>query len=217
MYLCSCLFLARSSSIAIRALALLGTGFPVLWLFARGFVQTGDLSLASQILYSFLPAALIPYTIGTIMWYKREQIKGIGRAWIAVGVVGGVVCTIFVYPHSVTLAYVLLLPCLAAILGPLIHWTASERVKKWDAFAGLMSYPLYLMHWSCAYVVVLALPTEWGWTYLENGYYNYSLPAFLCVTALVLLFSLILALLVEGPLDRRRHIWLKKHTSYNAR
>lgn len=216
MYFCSCIFLARSLRIAIVTLALLGAAFPVLWWLARGWVQVGDMSLASQLLYSFLPAALLPYTIGTVMWFMRDRFKDMGIAWLSAGVIGVFICTAIVHPHSVTMAYLLVLPCLVVILGSLMHWTAPKRVKEWDRMAGLMSYPLYLMHWTCAYAVVLALPSEWGWVSLNDGHYAYSLPAFMCVMVLALLFSFLAAWLIEGPLDRRRHIWLKTRTLSNA-
>ncbi len=216
MYFCSCIFLARSFRIAVTTLVLLGLTFPILWWYARGFVQAGDVALGSQLLYSFLPAALLPYTIGTVMWFSRDRFKEIGRAWLVAGVIGVLLCTAFIHPRSVTLAYILVLPCLVAILGPLMHWSVSETEKKWDTLTGLMSYPLYLMHWTCAYVVVLILPPEWDWIYLDNGHYTYRLPAVLSVIALALLVSFLVAWLVEAPLDRRRHAWLKTRTSLNV-
>ena len=134
MYLCSCLFLARSPRLAVVALLLLCMTFPVLWWFARGIVKAGDLSLASQLLYSFLPAALLPYSIGTVMWFKRDRLKLMTPGWLVAGLVGTLACTIFVYPRAVTLAYILVLPCLVAIIGALMFWPRSAKLGIIDTF-----------------------------------------------------------------------------------
>ena len=210
MYFCSCLFLARSARIAVGCLLMLLLAFPVLWWLARGMVQAGDLSLASQLLYSFLPAALLPYSIGTLMWFKREHLKSIGPAWLVAGVVGVLACTIFIHPRSVTLAYILVLPCLIAILGALMYWPMDGRLRKIDTFAGHMSYPLYLLQWTSAYAVVLVIPSEWSWIAIEDKHYAYSQEAFMSVMALALIVSALAAWLIEGPLEQKRHAWLKR-------
>ena len=210
MYFCSCLFLARSQRIAVAVLVLLCVAFPVLWWFARGIIEAGDLSLASQLLYSFLPAALLPYSIGTLMWFKRERMESMGPGWLVAGVVGVLACTIFIHPRTVTLAYILVLPCLIAIIGALFYWPMDGRLKKIDTFAGHMSYPLYLLQWACAYAVVLVLPPGWGWIAIEENRYAYNQEAFMSVMALSLIVSALAAWLIERPLDKKRHAWLKR-------
>ena len=210
MYLCSCLFLARSPRLAVVALLLLCMTFPVLWWFARGIVKAGDLSLASQLLYSFLPAALLPYSIGTVMWFKRDRLKLMTPGWLVAGLVGTLACTIFVYPRAVTLAYILVLPCLVAIIGALMFWPRSAKLGIIDTFFGHMSYPLYLLHWACAYVLVLVLPADWGWIVIEENRYAYNQEAFMSVMALALIVSGLAAWLIERPLEKKRHAWLKR-------
>ena len=210
MYFCSCLFLARSARIAVAVLILLCVAFPVLWWLARGMVQAGDLSLASQLLYSFLPAALLPYSIGTLMWFKRERLKSMGPAWLVAGVVGVLACTIFIHPRTVTLAYILVLPCLIAIIGSLMYRPMGGRLRLIDTFAGNMSYPLYLLHWACAYAVVLVTPPEWGWIAIEENRYAYNQEAFMSVMVLALIVSALAAWLIERPLEQKRHAWLKR-------
>ncbi len=214
MYFCSCLFLARSARIAIAALVLLCLVFPVLWWIARGMVHAGQLSLASQLLYSFLPAALLPYAVGTVMWFKREKLKAMGIKCFTAGVIGLLICTLIVHPRSVSLAYLLVIPSLSAIIGALMYWPKatwgrSPLLQKIDSFAGHMSYPLYLVQWTCAFVFVLLVPENWGWISLEDSRYMYSDLAFVSITALALLVSALCAWLVEWPLDKRRHAILK--------
>ncbi|MBK8918474.1 MAG: acyltransferase [Azonexus sp.] len=212
MYFCSCLFLARSRRIALATLVLLGGLFPLLWWHARGLVKAGEVALAGQVLYSFLPAALLPYAIGSLMWFWRQRYEAVFRgrhSLIVAGVLGIVVCAFLVHPKSVTLAYLMSLPCLMLILGTLMHVRAGGGLRSLDEFAGHMSYPLYLLHWLCAYLFVLIVPDSLHWASPGAGRYSYNLAAFVCVSILALAVSGLTAWLVEAPLERRRHDWLK--------
>lgn len=211
MYFCSCLFLARSERVAVAALAILCTIFPVLWWIARAMVHAGEVSLASQLLYSFLPAALLPYTIGTVMWFKRERLKSMGAGWLVTGVAGVLICTVFVHPRAVTLAYILVLPCLIAIIGALMYWPMNGWLRRIDTFAGHMSYPIYLLQWACAYLFVLVVPPDWGWIAIAENHYVYSHAAFLCVITLAILVSIASAWLIEEPLEKKRHALLRAY------
>ncbi len=213
MYFCSCLLLARSRWIALAALIFLVILFPVIWGVAHGMVQNGEVTLASQLLYSFLPAALLPYCIGTVMWFWRDWIinKGLSRGWmLVIGVIGLAVSIVWVNPVSVTAAYLFSLPCLAAVISVLMHWRPEGVVKALDVFAGRMSYPMYLMHWACAYAVVVLLPDGLRWFHLKELRFSFELYGFMSVLALVVLVSALLAWLVEGPVEKFRHAWLSR-------
>lgn len=212
MYLCSCLFLARSCRLALATLVFLGILFPLLWWHARGLVKAGEVALAGQVLYSFLPAALLPYALGSLLWFWKQRSEAMfrGRIWlIVVGALGIAACAFLVHPKSVTLAYLMALPCLILILGTLMHMRPGGRWRSLDDFAGHMSYPLYLLHWLCAYLFVLIVPVSWNAASLSEGRYSYNSVGFVCVTLLALLVSCLTAWLVEVPLERRRHAWLK--------
>ncbi|MCB1959396.1 MAG: acyltransferase [Rhodocyclaceae bacterium] len=212
MYVCSCLVLTRSATIAGRSLGLLTFVFVGLWFVARKFVAAGDLNMASQLLYSFLPAALLPYTIGTVLWFRRKDLpawtSGVGA--MAVGVAGLVLCTLVVFPRSVTFAYLGTLPFLALVLANLSQLTSGARTRAVDDFVGRMAYPVYLLHWLCGYLVGLAFPNASSVYSIVNDRADFTLLGVLTVTLVVVVLSAVLAAAVEVPLDRMRHQWLNK-------
>lgn len=91
-----------------------------------------------------------------------------------------------------------------------MYWPRNGKFLIIDTFLGHMSYPLYLLHWACAYAVVLALPTGRGWIAIEENRYAYNQEAFMSVMALSLIVSALAAWLIERPLDKKRHAWLKR-------
>lgn len=211
MYFCSCIILARSRQLATGAFVLLLAGYPFLWWHARELVKIGEATLGSQLLYSFLPAALLPYSIGTLMWFNRHRFKSFGLRELLVGIAGLVGCTIAIHPFSVTLAYVLALPSLVAILGALMFWPRSSLLERIDTFLGQMSYPIYLTQWSCAFAFVLVIPRSWGLHYVDGTHYAYTSLGFTCILALSIAVGAVLAWFVEAPLERRRHSMLSAY------
>jgi peptidoglycan/LPS O-acetylase OafA/YrhL len=212
MYVCSCLVLARSATIAGRSLGLLTFVFVGLWFVARKFVAAGDLNMASQLLYSFLPAALLPYTIGAVLWFRRKDLPawtgGVGA--LGVGVAGLILCTLAVFPRSVTFAYLGTLPFLALLLANLSRLTCGARTRAVDDFVGRMAYPVYLLHWLCGYLVGLAFPNAPSVYSIVSDRADFTVLGVLAVTLVVVVLSAVLAAAVEVPLDRMRHHWLKK-------
>lgn len=212
MYACSCLFLARSARWAKWTLVVLLLCFIGLWLLARNFVAAGELSFASQLLYSFLPAALLPYSIGTLLWFSRDQIPGWmqQRGAILSGCAGLFVCATLVFPRSVTIAFLATLPCLVLILSFLAAQTGSLRQRAIDDFVGRMAYPIYLLHWLGAYVVGLIFAGNDVLYDVAGDRADFAPAGVLVVTALTVGVSALLAFVVEGPLDRARHGWLSR-------
>lgn len=218
MYACSCILLARGERLARASMVVLLAGFVGLWFVARRFVAAGELDVASQLLYSFLPAALLPYIIGTLLWFARERLWGQLRSVAAflLGCVGLLVSTLFLFPRSVTLAYLATLPCLALILAYLLSCTGSKRQRSVDEYVGRMAYPIYLIHWLGGYLVGLMTQPGGAFYSIVDGRAHFSVAGVLLVTVIVVALSAILASFVEAPIDRARNLWLKRRKLASA-
>jgi peptidoglycan/LPS O-acetylase OafA/YrhL len=210
MYLCSAVFLSRTVRTASFTLAVSCIVFPALWWEARSLLSAGELSLASQLLYSFLPVALIPYSLGALLWFKRDAWRMPVSPAIAIttGCAVLILDTLVIFPRSTTLAYLLTLPCLLIILFGMAKMTVPVALLAFDQFCADVAYPLYLVHWSAALLYVLLLPGDSGGYTLVNGRVVFSVAGAAGAIALALAVASLLTLLVERPLERRRRQWL---------
>lgn len=207
MYACSCFCLARSERLTRVILFVLLTSLPLLWLTAKYLITQAQMVLANQLIYSFLPTALIPYTIGTYLWFVRGRIS---PSWTSPGIcltsfIMLFVCALGISRVSVTIAYAASLPFLAFVIIGLSRYNKSGLIEKMDTLLGRMSYPLYLTQWLCAYVVVLFFSQSTALFIVSNNHIRFTSSGFLAVLAVVLLGSLFLAIFIEGPFEDLRH------------
>ncbi|MFL0799723.1 MAG: acyltransferase [Agarilytica sp.] len=218
MYVCSCIFLARSPSLAKWTSLLLLVTFPLLWVASKYALREGDSELANQLIYSFLPAALLPYSLGGWLWFSRDKLhKALSSSALCVASVLGLILCIFVVSRvSVTGSYVLsLIP-----LGVIILYLSKKRqglIPRWaDEFFGRMSYPIYLLHWLCAYLVVLLVPSNEVLYTVAAGRLEFSFLGFLAVSVTIILVSAFFAIYVEKPIEKIRHSFNKRNAGRSA-
>ena len=207
MYVCSCLFLARSKRIALVCLAILAAAYPVLWFAAKRAIAGGNVELAGELTYSFLPAALLPYAIGTCLWFYRNRIpQFLASPFMSFfGWCGLPICALLVSKISVSAAYILSLPCLMIIIAGLAGLKPSPGIRRVDDVFGRLSYPIYLSHWFCAYAVALAAGDRFGLTEPVGAMLGFTASGFFVVLAVTIGVALLFALLVEEPVERIRH------------
>lgn len=207
MYICSCIFLSRSERIAKYTSIILIAAFPLLWLAAKMLMARGDMTLANEVVYSFLPAALLPYALGCWLWFTRERIPSyLSNDLTAVLASAGIVACFLVIRHfSVTGAYILSLPLLGIIIHRCSKFSFSGHLRGADDILGRMSYPIYLMHWFCAYLVALVGARGLTLTWYLGDEVRFNLAGFFAVTALVCIVGFVFAVGLEGPVERFRN------------
>jgi peptidoglycan/LPS O-acetylase OafA/YrhL len=211
MYTCSCFFLARSERLTRVALGVLLICFPLLYLTAKYLIAHDQMILASrasQLIYSFLPVALIPYSMGTYLWFVRERIRpyltSLKACMVSIPML--FICALVVSKISVTAAYVASLPFLAIIVIELSYLNNHGIIGLIDELLGRMSYPIYLSQWLCAYIVVLFSPlSSLSLLIVTHNRIRFTFMGFLTVVAVVMVFSLLLAVVIEGPIEGLRH------------
>lgn len=207
MYACSGIFLAKYGRAPRFSTTVLLGLFPFLWLGAKSLMSRGHSELANQLTYSFLPAALLPYALGAWVYQRREWLQmQFRQPWLLLmaGGAGMLVCALLLSRLSVTAAYVLSLPCSAAALIALSRWKKTGRVETIDSFLGLMSYPVYLLHWTCALFTVKifgATPMLMGST---TDHIRFNRMGFVIVLLVTLLSAALITAIVERPLERWR-------------
>jgi len=185
--------------------------FPALWVIAKMLIKAGEMDLGGQLIYSFVPTALLPYGLGALLWFERDNFPWLrpGLAGISIAGMAIIILGLWVSRGSVTAAYVLSLPVLAYLVVVLAKARWSGHWKRFDDICGLMSYPMYLTHYICAYVVLVFVSQygsigEFAVPGLA-GVFSYSVSGFSAVALVVLLVSVGVALLVEMPMERVRH------------
>lgn len=210
MYFVSALFLSKNIRRAKVIVLLLITFFPVFWYIAKHLIANGEVDLGGQLIYSFLPTALLPYAIGVWIWFLRDsliaRLSQINRISLVIFSSAYLVFTSLVLSrYSVTAAYVLSLPALTLLILVL----SASRRRGLDDILGQLSYPMYLTHIPCAYFfVVMAQRIQLRGVYyynLADNYYHFTFSGFFGVAALTLVISVIITFVVERPLERLRH------------
>lgn len=211
MYFCSVIWLSRSLGAAKWTSVALAVAFPLLWVVAKKLAAAGHGQTANELLYSFLPAALLPYAIGGWLWHARERLPALVTrpAAAVVAIVAILVCIFGVSRFSVTGGYALAVPCMAVIMAALSRLRETGRRARVDTFLGLMAYPIYLLHWLGGYTVMMALPEEWGLYYADRGFLSLTPAGFALGTVVTLGMSALFAWLLEGPVERMRHRFAK--------
>lgn len=210
MYVVSALFLSKNIHRAKLLMILLLILFPVLWYIAKHLIANGEVDLGGQLIYSFLPTALMPYTIGIWIWFSHDcwndRLSRINRTHLVISASAYLLFTsLVVSRYSVTAAYVLSLPALALLILAL----SLSRRGRLDDILGQLSYPMYLTHIPCAYFfVVMAQGRQVQGLYYYNQvdrYFHFTLSGFFGVAALTLVISAIITVMVERPMEQIRH------------
>jgi len=207
MYVCSCFFLSRSERTAKITAIVLTLFFPVLWAAAKFLLPGDEQSLASEVIYSFLPAALFPYAWGCWLWFSRDKLPPFlaQNACSFLAGAGMLFCAFVINEVSVTACYVLSVPCVLVLVHGLSKRRPQGLYRRADDLLGRMSYPIYLLHFFCAYLVVLINQNALPFTYRIGEFERFTLLGFFAVLAVILIVTVVFAVLVEAPVERVRH------------
>lgn len=213
MYLISAWWMSRSVSNTRRTAVLCLVLFPVLWLAGKLLGAGGFDEIGRALTYSFLPAALLPYAIGALLWHGRHRIPFAQRFQLA-GITGAVaalvVCGLFVTRFSVTAGFILALPAFAYLTRALSKIQVTGRLARFDTFFGHMSYPVYLLHWVCEYVLLVGAQSVGTgvvlYTIGEHGMAELTVAGFGALILLALGTSALVAAWFEVPIERQRRV-----------
>jgi peptidoglycan/LPS O-acetylase OafA/YrhL len=166
---------------------------------ALGYTVLANLPGRNWDTYSSLWAALLPFSLGALIYFHRDRLivpPSVLRP--AVAVVGGLwLCNLAV--HSCTgeytrTFYLNLLLCAGLVVLLSQVRPASEKLKGWDKFVGDLAYPVFLLHWGVGlYVSVLLCQGH------PRGIdvLGYSLPLVIILSALMIFF-------IDRPLEKLR-------------
>ena len=198
MYFASVVFIARNPKFSLYSMLFTTALFPLLWLISKQYIAD-DPQTASNLIYSFLPAALLPYTIGSFLCHYRKKII-LQFSPVRLALVSAVLLLIiFQMPKfSVTLTYLVSLPLLAGIIVMLF------RVKRnpVDSFLGDLTYPMYL---SIGTLNTLLIQTDFcGYPRFIADEKSYTPFGFAIAFAALLSISLLLYLCIDRPMNTLR-------------
>lgn len=138
----------------------------VLWLAAglAYFGLTFVLGLGHETRYSYLPAASLPFSIGALLFHYRDasaaiaaRIPGHPFALLPIYVVLALVAA-----HGGLILEVLFAANIAlhaVIIAKLRDLSGGEWLQRFDKPIGDLSYPIYLGHYQCGFLVSMVL---WG-------------------------------------------------------
>ncbi len=211
LYFLSCFLVSRSRNIARYTMLVSILMFPLLWIAAKNLISAGDIDSGVQLIYSFIPAALLPYSIGSYLFFVAGDQADMRPSTMKVVIAAILVAilALIVSSYSVTTAYVLSLPVFGYLTVSLSKLRTGPGFKRIDDLLGHMSYPIYLAHYLCAYIAVL-VASHLGVRSLlvdsDDGLmFQYTVLGFSIITVLVVSFSLVLALYLERPMETVRH------------
>jgi peptidoglycan/LPS O-acetylase OafA/YrhL len=223
MYAASILWLSRTWKGAKLTLIICVAVFPFIYLTSKFLARTGYPEIGNSLIYSFLPVALIPYTLGACVWHLRNKIKKPERprVHLAIASLGVLLCGTVLSRSSVTLSFLASLPMLAYITWLLSLNKGGPKRVGIDTFFGHMAYPVYLLHWVANHFV-LAIAALWGsGTKLAvldgQGLLQTTVTGFALIVAATLLMSALVAWFFESPIDSRRHKWSSQFTTFLLR
>ena len=73
LYTLSCLWVSKDVRSALKSFLFCVLCFPVLWLIATWLRTKGVGELTGQLTYSFIIVAMLPYSIGVLLWHHRYK------------------------------------------------------------------------------------------------------------------------------------------------
>jgi len=199
MYIASVIFIARSPKCALYSLASTVVLFPILWIVAKNYIASGQTALAGNLLYSFLPAALLPYSLGSVIYHYRDRLFFKFSKIRASCLLLILICIgLFIPKFSVTVAFLASLPITALLV--LMLYRAKR--SKFDDLMGDLTYPIYLL---IGTINTVLLQTSFFNSPSLLGSSNYYSPLGVCLATLILLFiAFAILFFVEKPILRYR-------------
>ncbi len=210
LYVISAWGMSRTWANSRRCVILCVALFPVLWLASKWILRNGHAELAGSITYSFLPAALLPYASGALLWHCRDRFKLTRNptSHLVLTALVLAVCGLWLSRISVTAVFVVSVPLFGYATLLLSKVSAQAPARSVDTFLGHMSYPVYLMHWVATYVVVGLADSLGAGPNLtvinEMGLLQTTGFGFVAVTAVTLVLAMLVAALLEVPIERHR-------------
>jgi peptidoglycan/LPS O-acetylase OafA/YrhL len=217
LYVISCFWASRNLKNAEKTLLFCASIFPLLWFAGKNnLIQ----EFSGQITYSFILAALLPYSIGCYLWYKRFKFERFtSPKYIPISLALIVLTGIYISKLSITGAYIFALPFLAfsTLSFSFLKLDSFHNLMKLDKFLGYMSYPIYLTHWLGAYLFVLLFQGYGSLVTFHDGLMRFTILGFIVVTIFILLISTLNAYYLEMPLENRRRAIAKKISDFMNR
>jgi peptidoglycan/LPS O-acetylase OafA/YrhL len=215
LYVLSCLVVSRSRLLAKSAVLFSVAAFPVLWFIAKNLIRAGDIDLGGQLIYSFLLAALLPYSIGAYLSFAAKDwhlARPSWRGFLAASILIALLA-FGVSRNSVVAAYVLVIPVFAYLIAALSK-LKSDRFRTVDDFLGQMSYPIYLIHYLCAYLIVVMAShvggISWLAVELSGETLRYTPTGFAVICLFVIFCAFGFAYFFERPIERMRHTLVRR-------
>lgn len=217
MYIISCIYLSRSHKYAKYIFIVCVLSFPMLWLLAKHFIRIGETELGNQITYSFILVALMPYSAGVLLFFNKDKISDYVRkvslpVAVIITFITVFISVFIISKYSVTISYLLPMPVIALLIVTLSNYKINGSfISKIDNYLGLMSYPIYLLHWLSAYVVILIF-SHYGIDEListtgNNNIIKFNFYGYIVVSIMIMLFSVLSVHVIEKPIDRIRKIY----------
>jgi peptidoglycan/LPS O-acetylase OafA/YrhL len=202
-YIVLWLFIARSKRNAIITAA-------ASFAFA---VVTAILGLSFTWRYQSVPASLLPFALGSLVYFYYDKIKNFVEprkkvvtavllAFLLLNPFPGLTPSIYRYEIGFYLN-VLAVTGLVAVIS--MTKIKSPFLQKVDRLLGDLTYPMFLLQWAVAFVVYLKVP---GLT--PRGY-----PIFLISFPLIILVALLIVYLVDRPLQHVRDRFRPHKTELN--
>ncbi|MAE60393.1 MAG: hypothetical protein CMJ49_03450 [Planctomycetaceae bacterium] len=150
--------------------------------------------------YAPVSAASLPFSLGAFLYHNKDRIAGLIPASARITVASLSLFCVFaltaelipvktnVIPFYINIAFSFILIHQLST----IDRKAFPSLKKIDAFLGDLSYPIYLSHW----LIAAGLSAVF---HLQK-----SLLLFAILIPCVLLFSIIMKVVVDDPIERKR-------------
>ena len=209
MYVTSVVIIARSPKCALYSLASTAVLFPILWVLSKDLMASGQNVIANNLLYSFLPAALLPYSLGSAIYHYRDLLFFKFSKIRAICLLLTLICIgLFIPKFSVTVAFLASLPITALLVSMLYRVKRS----KFDDLMGDLTYPIYLM---IGTINTVLLQTSFFNSPSLLGSSNYYSPlGVLCAFLILILTAFALLFFVERPiLNYRKRFLSRLHVS----
>jgi peptidoglycan/LPS O-acetylase OafA/YrhL len=146
-----------------------------------------------------LPAALFPFSLGSLLFFAGDRFKLSARATVIAIVVVTVAWLLNLVACargvSVDVTFYLNLFLCVVLVGLLAHVEVpSQKARRVDKFIGDLAYPLFLVHWTIGFFVSL-------W---RGNLHGRGLDLFLPVLLISVVVSVGMMFLIDRPLEKLR-------------
>lgn len=156
--------------------------------------------------YGVLQAGFSPFALGGLCYFYREHLTKYLQKWrirdiFCAFAVNAALSSFIPFHARVTALYVAVVLMAALIVKLQNYQFKNPQHAAWDRYLGTLAYPVFILHWAVAGIMVYHFPVMGDKNWLD----------FMAFTVVTLGLSVLAVKYLDTPINRLRHAIRSRH------